>query len=166
MTFYPGIGRYVVVKTGGFPAWVIRRATHSPFNHAFIVVSDDGDIVEAQPGGAVKSHISRYQGCQMAYNASEAYIGDDAEAIAQKALSLAGVPYNDIDIAELGIESLGHPWNWLAKIAASDGEMICSQLVVVCGKSGLMDWQCGKPTPADVTPGDLGRRPVMETYIP
>jgi uncharacterized protein YycO len=158
------IGRYVVVRTGGFPAWVIRRATHSPYNHAFIIVSDEGDIVEAQPGGVVKSHISRYKGCQAAWNEHENYLPDEAEAVAQKALSLVGVPYNDIDIVELGLESLGHPWNWLAKIAAGDGELICSQLVVVCGKAGLMNWQCGKPTPADVTPGDLGRRPYMVPY--
>lgn len=160
---YPEAGRYIVVRTGGFASWVIREATHSWANHAFITL-EDGEIIEAQPGGVVRSHIEKYNTCRMAINSAEVYEPDTANLVAAKAVSLIGIQYNDLDILDLGLESLGVGWKWLAKAAGADGRLICSQAVALCGQAARMDWLCGRSSLAEVRPSDLANRPVMQPY--
>lgn len=164
MSEYPDVGRYVVVKTGGFVPWMIRMATHSPYNHVFIVVDERGGIVEAEWGGARKAHIEEYAGCLMAVN-TDRYGPGTGEQIAALAMGLVGEKYNGADIVELGLESLGLPWKWLAKLSMTDGEMMCSQMTAVVGSGAGLNWMCGKTDATQVTPGDLGRRTEMTPYI-
>jgi hypothetical protein len=164
MSVYPQAGRYVVVETNGFVPWVIRKATHSWADHAFITL-EDGGIIEAMPGGVRRSHIEKYAGCRMAVNSAEPYGPETANLVMAKAISLVGVQYNDLDILDLGLESLGIMWKWLAKAAGADGRLICSQAAALCGQAAHMDWLCGRSSVAEVRPSDLANRPVVQPYI-
>lgn len=158
---YPPAGSYVVVKTPGWGAQLIRWGTHSWANHAFIMEGDGGWIIEAEPGGVRRGHINSYAGCRMAANLGEHLSLAESAAVCQKAQSLVGVAYNDVDIFNLGLEALGVFWGSLARYANMDGALICSQLVAVCGQAAGIDWLCGKKNPAEVTPANLAQRPHM-----
>lgn len=162
--YYPPAGTYGVVRTRGLIPWIIRAATKSPYDHAFIVVDDEGAIVEAEPGGARHNRIDDYEGHRIALNLGETTTADQRRIIAQAATDAVGEPYNTLGIIDDGLESLGARWAWLAKYAAGDGEVLCSQLVAVCGRKAGLDWLCGKAYPGEVTPADLARRPGMQPW--
>lgn len=162
---YPLPGSYVVVRTGGIVPWIIRAATDGWSNHAFIV-GYDGAIIEAQPGGVRVGHLGDYKGCRMAVNSDEDYPRPDSRAlVVNAAMKMVGKPYNEIDLLELGLESLGLGWWLLAKVAADDGGVICSQLVAAIGKQVGLAWMCGKRNAADVRPVDLEERPGMTPLV-
>jgi uncharacterized protein YycO len=161
---YPPTGSCVVVRTEGFVPWVIRRATRSPFDHALITVDDAGTIVEAEPSGARRGHISEYAHSRMAIDAGEPVTARQRAQIAEAADGMAGVHYDDLAIADLGLQALGWHWNWLASKAGGEHELICSALCVVAARAAGLDWLCGKTDPEQVTPGDLARRPVMRAW--
>lgn len=154
-------GTYICFDTAGFVPRVIKLATHSRLSHAALITSTDGEMVEAMPGGARKAHASEYAGCYALVSTPE---GDAAHRalVVEAAEMMVGVSYNDLGIVDDGLESLGVFWKWLADIANSDHEVICSQLVALCGARGGFDWLCGKKLASEVTPGDLGRRPGMQ----
>lgn len=161
---WPPIGSYFVVRTHGFVPWVIRRATHSWADHAGVVTDPDGGIVEAEPGGARRGHLSEYAGCRIAVNLGEVMTDVQRDRVAVAALGMVGVAYNDLDIADLGLEALGAHWRRLARWASDDGELICSQLVAKAGQAADVDWLCGRDNPVQVTPADLARRPTMQPW--
>jgi hypothetical protein len=163
-TSYPPVGSYAVVRTRGLVPWLIRVATHSPYDHAFVLVDDRGGIIEAEPGGVQRNHIGQYLGCKMAVNSAEAMTDAQRNTVAHEAEQLVGVAYNDLDIASLGLEALGWHWRWLAKVAAGDHKLICSALVALVGGKADLDWNCGKTTAAEVTPADLAKRPGMQPW--
>lgn len=163
---YPPAGLYFVVGTHGFVPWVIRRGTHSRYDHAGIVVDHDGGTVEAEPGGVRRGHLDDYDGCRLALNIDEDTTVDQRRSVAAAAVSMLGTPYNDLDIVECGLEALGWHWRWLAKLAAGDHELICSQLVAQAGTAAGLDWRCGQPDPCQVTPAMLARRPGVRARDP
>lgn len=59
----PEPGRYGVVRTGGVVSWLIRRATRSWANHAFIV-GDNATVIEAGTHGvrAARPGMQPYTG--------------------------------------------------------------------------------------------------------
>lgn len=158
---WPQAGLYFVVKTHGFIPWVIRRATRSPYDHAGIVVDYNGGIVEAEPGGVRRGHLSEYAGCRIAINAAEDTSVTQRATVADAAVRMLNTPYDELAIVDDGLEALGWRWRWLAKRAASNGELICSQLVAIAGHSAGLDWSCRQSSFAEVTPAMLARRPGM-----
>ncbi|HLI39616.1 MAG TPA: hypothetical protein VKV80_20085 [Streptosporangiaceae bacterium] len=155
-------GMYVCVKTRGFPAWVIRMATRSRVNHAFIVADDQGGIIEARPGGVRRGSLAAYAGAYAAADTAEPVTGAQRAVVAAKAESMLGTGYNFPAIAGIGLEDIGWHWRLLMRIARADRDVMCSQLVAACGEAAGLDWLCGKPSPDQVTPADLARRPGVE----
>lgn len=156
---YP-VGQYVCVDTPGWAPWLIKIGTLSRYDHVFVIVSPDGDIVEAEPGGARKAHISKYAGRRM-IRSNDTMDSTATNTIVKNALSMVGVPYNDLAILDDGLESLGLFWSWLANLADGDHEVICSQLVALCGQAAGLDWLCGRKHASEVTPANLARRTGM-----
>lgn len=157
-------GNYVAVRTGGWLAWIIRMATHSAVNHAFLVTGDGG-IIEATPqGGVRRGTLSEYAGCLAVANTGEIMTGAERKAVVAKAESLLNAPYNFIDLAAIGLSDLGWHWKLLLRIARADKALICSQLVCEAGEAATppLPWLCGKTDASQVTPADLARRPGVE----
>lgn len=160
---WPATGRYFVVKTSGFVPWVIRRATHSAYDHAGIVL-EDGAIIEAEPGGVRIGHLSEYYRCRIAINSGEDMTVEQRTAVAAAARAMVGKAYGDLQIVEDGLECLGWHWRWLLKCASGDGEVVCSQLVALAGQAAGLDWRGGAATTTEVTPAMLSRRSGMISW--
>lgn len=154
-------GYYGVVSTPGIVPWIIRRATRSPYDHAFITLGD-GEIIEAEPGCVRRGLLTEYTGAAHLAFAGQQLTEAQRAAVAAKARSLLGDRYNFAAIAEQAITDMGWHWRWLIRFAADDHDLDCSQLVAVCGLAvGADAWACGKQ-PDQVTPGDLGRLPGVQ----
>lgn len=146
-------GDFGVVATHGFVAWVIRKLTKSSVNHAFVYVGD-GQIVEAQPGGARLSPATDYQSAVWSHFPLSQV---EQERIVQAAKACIGVPYSFLDIVALCISILCEQKTprFIAKRLSRPDRLICSQLVDQCYLSaGLHLFQDGK-LPSEVTPADL-----------
>lgn len=161
---WPQAGTYFVVRTRGLVPWIIRAATRSHFDHAGIVVSSTGDIVEAEPGGVRRGHLDEYAGCRIAVNSGEDATVEQQAAVVTAATGMIGTPYNDLGIIDDGLESLGWHWRKLAAWAGNDGELICSQAVTLAGHKAGLDWRCGQAQYSEVTPAMLARRPGMRGW--
>ena len=165
MLTFPEPGSYGVVKTHGFVPFMIRMLTRSRYDHAFIVINDAGDIVEAEPDGARTGNIGEYAGLPMLINSGEAMTDTQRAAVIAAARGYVDVPYAFLDIVRLALASLGIGWRWLTAEADDERAMVCSTLVAACGQSaGVADWLCGEPCPALVRPADLARRPGMQPW--
>lgn len=160
---WPSAGLYGVVKTSGLVPWIIRRATGGWADHAFVIL-DDGAIVEAEPGGVRLGHLNEYAGCRTAINSAEDMTVAQRNTVMAAAKAMIGKPYNDLAIAEDGLESLGWHWRWLLKRASGDGEVVCSQLVALAGQAAGLDWRGGANSTTETTPAMLARRPVMQPW--
>lgn len=147
------IGDFGVTRTGGFVAWCIRHITHSTVNHAFIYVGD-GQIVQAQPGGAVLSPASDYPNAQWSKRPLPL---TTRYRIAQVARSVIGTPYNWLDVVAQAFVRL---FGWVAPQWAQDRlsdpkTLQCAQLVDYCyWKAGVDlfgDWRpAGLVAPSDL----------------
>lgn len=160
---WPAAGRYGVVKTSGWIPWIIRRATHSQFDHAFVTL-EDGALVEAEPGGVRIGHLSEYYKCRIAINSGEDMTVDQRTQVVAAARAMVGKAYDDLAIAEDGLESLGWHWRWLLNRASSNGEVVCSQMVALCGQAAGLDWRGGADTTTETTPAMLARRPGVQSW--
>lgn len=147
------IGQYGVVRTTGLIGAIIRLGTRSQVNHAFVFIGNDR-VVEAQPGGAVIGSATKY--AHLLHPVSRFPLTDaEARRIAAAAEALVGTPYNFLDIAALGLLSLGLRWGWLERRAQSSKRLICSQLVDrAYSVAGVPLFTDGRPD-GSVTPGDL-----------
>jgi hypothetical protein len=97
------------------------------YQHAVLVL-DNGELIEAEPGGARIRPVSEYDGTNVIWSD---WPLTDAEraAIVAAGRSLEGVPYSFLDYLALAAHRL-HIWlPWLRKYIASTGDDICSQLV-------------------------------------
>lgn len=157
-------GLYGVVRTPGNGPRIIRWATRSWCDHAFVVVNFAGDIIEAEPDGVRLGNLREYAGCRVELNTGEHTTSSQRATVAAAAQAMIGKRYNDIAILNLGLETLGRHWQFLARIADGDHELICSQLVAICGQTAGLDWMCGASHPSEVTPAMLARRPGMTPW--
>jgi len=155
----PATGSYVVVRTPGLGAWLIRHGTHSWADHAFIVTDDIGGIVEAMPHGVRKGHLSEYDSCRQLV-VTEGTQAQRAQ-VAQAALGMVGTPYDDLDIIDIGLECVGIHFWLLQWWVSRQHSVICSQAVAKCGQAAGLDWSCGQTDLAQVTPAMLSHRPHL-----
>lgn len=162
-------GHFVVVRTSGTLAWVIRLFTRSQVNHAAVFVGD-GRYVEARLRGARVADLAGVlHGAQPPFVLVESRFdltSDEQDAVAKAALALVGTPYNFLDILALGFMCMGLRWSWLVNRAEREDRLICSQLVDrAYANAGLDLFTDGRPD-GSVTPGDLllylaaGRTPI------
>ncbi len=138
---------------------LIKVATRSRFVHVVMIETGDGGIIEAMPGGVRRAHISRYAGLPAVCNLAEPMTSVQQSQILTAARGMLGTRYNDLAIADDGLESLGVFWGWLADLAGGDGEVDCSQAVAKMGAAAGLDWSCGRNNLSEVTPANLARRP-------
>lgn len=162
MTAFPAPGSYGVVRTGGVYAWLIRTATRSEYDHAF-VICDGGQIIEAEPGGARFGQLAEYAGDELLVS-TDPMTDAERKAVIDAAIGYLGTPYGWTDIVRLGLRAAGIQWGWLTRRADHERAMICSQIVAACGQAAGLDWNCGRDCPAAVTPADLARRPGMRPW--
>jgi hypothetical protein len=153
---------------GSLLANAIQWGTNSTFNHAGLCI-DHTTVVEAQPGGAQRTHINGYLGPNTMW--SKMPLTDEQRtAAAVAAASLVGVPYGWSDYlaitlaqkrlgkwqrvnAELPMEK--QPW-WVRRLGRTD-RLICSELVdFALFLAGIHLYDDGRPFGL-VSPGDLGR---------
>lgn len=145
---------------------VIRLATRSQVNHAFIVV-DASHIVEARPTGAALKPISEYADHLVVFNDTEPLTDIERAGIVAQALAYAtrGVGYGFLDILALAITTFGVRWGWLARRVERDDRLICSQLVDRCYLAvGVHLFDDGRLS-GQVTPGDLLLRDAQHPWI-
>jgi uncharacterized protein YycO len=151
-------GNYVCVQTGSLFGRLIRAFTRSPYDHAFIYCGN-GQIVEATARGVRLDSLSLYAGARAVANTGEAMTDAQRATVVAAARSTAGREYNFADITVIALRLLGFRWKWLKRAADDRDADICSEDVCEAGAAAGLDWQCGEPDPAFVTPADLARRP-------
>lgn len=97
------------------------------YQHAVLVL-DNGELIEAEPGGARIRPVSEYDGTNVAWSD---WPLTDAEraAIVAAGRPLEGVPYSFLDYLALAAKRLHIPIPGLRKYIAATGHDICSQLV-------------------------------------
>lgn len=156
----PRPGDFGLVHVDGFTGKLISTGQRivgsgSYFTHAFLVV-ENGDVVQAQPGGAERVSLSEALNGRTRVAYSDFALTDAQRAeIVSVALSLVGTPYSFVDYAAIGAYRLT-PFHWFEDFVSSDGHLICSQLVEEAYmKAGLLLFP-RRPT-GDVAPGDLAR---------
>ena len=175
-------GSFILTEIGGWTGrWVSAAQAFvrggSQWTHAAIVVGG-GEMVEAQPGGAVLSPVSRF------LDGRPFMVSDDpvrlhldqlvlpavlhsresAEArlrrdVATAARSLIGTPYSFADYLALAAVEAGldRVSERLRRYVESSGHLICSALVDrAYQRAGVKLFDDGRLS-GDVTPGDLDR---------
>lgn len=155
----PRPGDYIVVRTGGLAARLIRLVTRSRFNHAAIYIGG-GQVIEATPRQGVRiAELAEYAGDLMWSNTAEPTLSEERDTVVEFARAWLGEPYAwGEDLAD-GLACLGLRWRLLAGLTAGRRTVMCSQLVAAAGaQAGLNSWLCGKPNPGAVVPGDLAAR--------
>jgi cell wall-associated NlpC family hydrolase len=160
MTYQPMPGDFGVTQIRGVVGRLIRFGQwlngdgFGDYEHAFVYVGA-GEIVEAEPGGALLSPLSRYDGCDIQWYP----VRSGNFEIVRNALALVGTPYSFADYFALAAMRF-HLWplsRWLRGYVRDSGHMMCSQLVDECyRRAGVHLYSDGR-APGDVTPGDLYR---------
>lgn len=140
----------------GDVGWLIRLGEHlngdkfAQFQHAFVAIGN-GQIVEAEPGGARIADLSEYDARTVVWVRCPP---EDGAEVAQAARNLVGTPYGFWDYAALAAHHFHLPIPGLKRFVNSPATLICSQLCVVAARRG--GWDLLEPTPAGfVTPAEL-----------
>lgn len=124
------------------------------WDHAFVYVGD-GQLVEAEPGGARLAGLDEYAGRPIAWSTGHVQLTDEQRgAIVAAARARIGTPYSGLDYLAIAAHRFHLPVPWLRRYVASSKHLICSQLVDRCYAdagahlfSGI--WE-GYVTPADL----------------
>ncbi|WTU05181.1 hypothetical protein OHV05_16070 [Kitasatospora sp. NBC_00070] len=126
------------------------------WEHAFVHVGN-GELVEAQPGGAELRPLSVYDGRPIRWSSGRIPLTDDQRrAVVAAARRYIGTPYSAADYFALAAHRFHLPVGLLiGKYVADSGHMICSQLVDQCyWDAGVHLFADGR-WPGYVTPADL-----------
>jgi hypothetical protein len=120
------------------------------YQHAVLVLDND-ELIEAEPGGARIRPVSEYDGTNVVWSD---WPLTDAEraAIVAAGRSLEGTPYSFLDYAMLAAHRLHIPVPGLRRYIASTGHKICSALVDLGYKLGGQTMFDDRRWDGDVTP--------------
>ncbi|NWF26583.1 hypothetical protein HW130_09905 [Streptomyces sp. PKU-EA00015] len=162
MASAPLPGSIVLTQIGGLAGklvWLLQALNGdlSRWTHVAVAL-DDGTVFEAQPGGAVISPWSKYEGRQQAVVPWELR-SDQRDAVVAEARSRVGTGYNWTTYFYLAAYRFRLPLatGFLRSRVARSDKMICSQaaddIYRTCGIHLFDDGRL----PFDVTPGDLAR---------
>jgi uncharacterized protein YycO len=147
-----------VVGPVGFLISLGERLNGSRFghwDHAFVYVGD-GQLVEAEPGGARLAGLDEYQGRPVLWSTGHVELTDEQrQAIVGAARAVIGTPYSALDYLSIALAHFHVRPSWLKRYIASNKHMICSQTVDYCyQQAGVHLFDDGR-IPGDVTPADL-----------
>lgn len=159
----PQIGDFAVVKMHNTGGKLIEFGQYlnggfSDYQHAIIYIGN-GQIVEAEPGGAVISQLSRYDRNDILWSTGRFSLTDaQRNAIVLNARSFVQTktPYSAADYFAIASHTMHLPGSSLLKnYVESSKHMICSQLVDKCYEMANFHlFQDGR-WPGYVTPADL-----------
>ena len=156
-------GDFAVVRIPGDVGRLIRFGQwldgdgYADYEHAFICVGD-GELVEAQPGGARLAELSEYATRTPLWSTGRfALTEEQRQELVAAARHYLGVPYSFLDYGSLALARVHLRLPAVKRYVADTHHMICSQLVDQCYQdAGVHLFQDGR-IPGDVTPGDLYR---------
>lgn len=125
------------------------------WDHAFVYVGD-GQLVEAEPGGARLAGLDEYQGRPLLWSTGRVELTDEQRAsIVAAARARIGTPYSALDYLAIAAHRFHLPIPGLRKYIASTGHEICSALVDrVYADAGVHLYADGR-WEGYVTPADL-----------
>lgn len=122
------------------------------WTHSALIVSTDGDLIEAMASGVQRGHVSEYAHVQTEVLSLGIPADDPRRAFAVRfAEAQLGHPYGVLDFLSLAFSVLfGNRWS-----THTDGQMICSELCARCVESAT---DHGFPyAPERMMPSDLAR---------
>jgi hypothetical protein len=100
------------------------KTSFALWSHSFLVVSEEGHIVEANRAGVEERHISEYEGRDFVVVNTKASPEQRALAVAG-ARSHLGTEYGILDFVSLAFQAI---FGWELALSNND-QMICSELV-------------------------------------
>jgi hypothetical protein len=168
MDTYP-VGAFFLTQITGPTGWLIGvgqalAGDPSRYEHAGVIISESGDVVEAEPGGARVSNLSEYKGrpllisdAPVLNSLADWMAGERAlrDHVVVEAKKLVGVGYSALDYLALALLHLHLPSSWVRNRVEKSGHMICSQLVdAIYERAGIHLFTDGR-LPGDVAPADL-----------
>ena len=149
-------GDFGVTPVGGVTGRLIRFGQwlngdgFANYGHAFVVVAP-GLGIEARPNGAGLVDLRAYPDA-VYFSCPD----DKRVAVVGAAQGFKGTPYSFGDYLALAAVRFSIPGgHWLRQYVASDGHMICSQLVDACYQRAGIQLFNDFRLPGDVTPADL-----------
>ena len=156
-------GDFAVVRIPGDVGRLIRFGQwldgdgYADYEHAFICVGE-GELVEAQPGGARLAELSEYATRTPLWSTGRFPLTEEQrQELVAAARHYLGVPYSFLDYGSLALARVHLRLPAVKRYVADTHHMICSQLVDQCYQdAGVHLFQDGR-IPGDVTPGDLYR---------
>ena len=167
-------GSFGVVSVKGPGGWWIKlgqalAGDASRYAHAFLILDEQGTLLEAEPGGARLANIREYDGCGMLISdgpvqqklhslpwTDPARVETTTRgAIVAQARQMVGTPYSWLDYAAIGLLHLRIPSKALRRYVATSRHAQCAQLVdLVYRLAGVRLFEDGRQ-PGDVCPADL-----------
>lgn len=134
-----------------------RKYAH--WNHAAIIITKSGEIIEALGAGIKKQHISKYRP-EDYYLVRIKASSEDRRQVVNFAMHSLDQKYGFATIASIAISLT----TGLKLSFGFDGEQICSGLVA---RAMERTWAIFNKTPSHITPADLARyydvRPLTKT---
>jgi hypothetical protein len=138
------------------------------YEHAFVLVVGEseissGSVIEAEPGGALLSPLSRYAADTVIWIPCPPGLG---AAVAEAAVKYGppgngrpptGVPYSFLDYLAIAAHRIRLPLPGLKRYVTSTRHMICSQLADQAAADGGWHLFSDNRWPGYVTPEDLAR---------
>lgn len=123
------------------------------YEHAFLYIGN-GEVVEAQPGGAVISPLSKYDGRSILWSSDLIPLtADQRQTIVEAAKNDVGTPYSFLDYLAIALYRIHIKYPWVAKRVEDSKHLICSYLVAKDYK--IAGWDLTSKPPYLVTPGRL-----------
>jgi hypothetical protein len=153
-------GRYICLQTASAFGALIRAWTHSLYDHVIVAAGDDM-CIEATTKGVKRSPLSKYRGALACANTAEPMTGLQRLTVVKTVERYVGDEYAFPAVTVIGLRKLGLKWGWLLKASDDKDAVFCSELAAIGGQAAGLDWLCGEPGPALVTPAEMAARPGM-----
>lgn len=154
-------GMFVTVRGFGLGGWAVRTGTRAKVAHAYIYLPGQPggyDIVEAEPGGLRRAHMTEYP-AEQSWPSLFKVSDEQSQGMATTADSLVGKPYGWVADVYIGMrEALGIPIPaWLFKTKAVLSNMECSQAADFVAMANQVNYFTDHRAPGSVSPADLWR---------
>jgi len=145
----PKPGNFIVTHGGGFDDLLIHIFTNSRWNHAALVISSEGTIIELETTGIRKRTLNEYPGGDFYLVDVELSEEDRAQTVAYaQAMLKRHEKYGFLTIISIILKIITHS----RLIIKLDGTLICSEFVANALSEGGIIWD--KDTSL-ITPADL-----------